>query len=168
MEYETVFPRRCVMVGTTNDDEFLADPSGERRWLPAKVLGTVDVEGLIADRDQLWAEARERWRADGVLWRTAEGLARGEHGAFKERDSWEDAISAWLEVEELDGSKPLDRGFLRVADVLSRALRYDPKAVGKREEMRVTRVLTAMGFERGVFWHEGKTIKGWSLVKNCD
>jgi putative DNA primase/helicase len=48
-------PRRCVFIGTTNEDEYLRGRYN-RRWVPVKVT-KADVEGIIRDRDQLWAEA---------------------------------------------------------------------------------------------------------------
>ena len=47
-------PRGTVFVGTTNEAEFLDDPTGARRFWPVKV-GRIDVLGLTRDRDQLWA-----------------------------------------------------------------------------------------------------------------
>lgn len=55
--------RRCILVGTTNDDAYLKDETGNRRFLPVKT-GEIDLEGLRLDRDQLWAEAA-RMEADG-------------------------------------------------------------------------------------------------------
>ncbi|RYE81023.1 MAG: hypothetical protein EOO80_02310, partial [Oxalobacteraceae bacterium] len=46
--------RRFLFVGSTNEQEFLDDPTGERRWLPFEV-GRVDVKAIDRDRDQLWA-----------------------------------------------------------------------------------------------------------------
>ena len=52
-------PRQCFFVATTNEPEFLVDSSGARRFWPVPVK-RIDVAGLTAARDQLWAEAFAR------------------------------------------------------------------------------------------------------------
>lgn len=64
-EFATQFPRRLVFVGTTNEDEFLADKTGNRRWLPVEV-SKVDVKAIKRDLLLLWAEAREVFQRLGV------------------------------------------------------------------------------------------------------
>lgn len=55
------FPRRCVFAMTTNQTEYLKDETGNRRWLPVKVVKEeADVEWLKEHRDQLYAEAYHR------------------------------------------------------------------------------------------------------------
>ncbi len=55
------FARRCVFAMTTNQEEYLKDETGNRRWLPILVvLPEANVAWLEVNRDQLFAEAYER------------------------------------------------------------------------------------------------------------
>ena len=55
------YPRRCVFYGTSNDDEFLKDPTGNRRFWPIDIcLGEIKKsvwDDLPNEVDQVWAEA---------------------------------------------------------------------------------------------------------------
>lgn len=62
------FPRRCVFVGTTNDDQYLGDDTGNRKyWTVACTYESQSTPRLRADRDQLLAEAVAAFRA-GERW----------------------------------------------------------------------------------------------------
>ena len=54
-------PRRFVCCATTNDDKFLSDPTGNKRFWVVHNSGRVDAAGIRRVRDQLWAEARHEW-----------------------------------------------------------------------------------------------------------
>lgn len=58
---EVIEPRQCLFIGTTNDDDYIKDPTGGRRYWPVKCT-TIDVEGLAAVREQLFAEAVARFK----------------------------------------------------------------------------------------------------------
>lgn len=53
-------PRRCVFAMTTNQEEYLKDETGNRRWLPVAVKGIADTDWLQENREQLFAEAYHR------------------------------------------------------------------------------------------------------------
>ena len=61
-------PRACVFAGTTNDMDFLSDPTGNRRFLPIQCRATERQEFLFSDEaqgfiDQCWAEVYAAWKA---------------------------------------------------------------------------------------------------------
>ena len=56
------FPRQCIFIGTTNNREFLNDPTGNRRFWPVDVAINKPSKNIWHDLnqpeiDQLWAEA---------------------------------------------------------------------------------------------------------------
>ena len=58
--YVKEFPRQCIFIGTTNDDDFLQDPTGDRRSWPIACKGTKTdlVSGLTRKEiEQIWGEA---------------------------------------------------------------------------------------------------------------
>lgn len=163
-EYAATFSRRLLFWGTTNEDEFLGDGTGERRWLPGRCERLVDVEAIERDRDQLWAEGLALFGEGGVLWQEAERLARFEHGQFQVHDAWEGPVQRWLHEPDIAGDKPADLPHLLVADVLTDALHLPARQQTKREEMRVGRVLRALGYTRKMLRADGR--RTWFWVKD--
>lgn len=55
----TEFPRQCILIGSTNDREYLKDDTGGRRFFPMEChVDMIDIPRLRANVDLLWAEAR--------------------------------------------------------------------------------------------------------------
>lgn len=94
-------PRQCVLCGTVNPEEYLTDPTGNRRYWPARCTA-IDLDALRRDRDQLWAEAvarfrrHERWWIDSIE-EPELTAAAGEHQAMRtESDSWDAPLAEYL------------------------------------------------------------------------
>ncbi len=89
--------RQCVFLGTTNDKEYLRDPTGNRRYWPVK-CGQINLTALERDRDQLWAEAVVEYNA-GAQWYLMdqeEELARGEQARRVHVSEFEQDVRAYL------------------------------------------------------------------------
>jgi predicted P-loop ATPase len=93
-------PRRNIFGGSTNDNKYLRDTTGNRRIWSVDLCGKglIDLAGIVRDRDQLWAEAAaveasgEPLTLPPTLWRVAsiEQQARLAH------DPWKDLIERHL------------------------------------------------------------------------
>lgn len=61
-------PRQSVFIGTTNEDEYLKDSTGGRRFWPVLCDGDLDLDGLRGALLFLYAEALHDYRAGERCW----------------------------------------------------------------------------------------------------
>lgn len=137
---EVEYPRRNVFFGTSNRDAFLKDETGNRRFWPVEVT-RVDALRLMADRDQLWAEAVHAFDT-GHQWHLTEEesrLAVVQAAAFVVVDERAELLAQKLlgrrtasaiECLELLGMKNEKREQMEVAGML-RAIGWSRKNIGK-------------------------------------
>jgi hypothetical protein len=90
-----VCPRQCVFIGTTNEDDFLRDPTGSTRYDVCEVLRPIDLEAL--DRDEFWAAACALESAGDTHTRAraAAGRDAAEHGRHEGDDPWTGVVLAY-------------------------------------------------------------------------
>jgi 5S rRNA maturation endonuclease (ribonuclease M5) len=148
-------PRQCVFFGTTNDSAYLRDMTGNRRFWPVKVQ-RFDLNGLRADRDQLWAEAAVR-EAKGASIRLPEHLwaVAGEHQAAREVM---DPIFETL-AERLEGWK----GKVRASDIWETIGLGDPSRRTPDHNVRLSAAMQKLGWRRpkSVLRFDGKPQRAW-------
>jgi len=90
------YPRRCVFAMTTNQDEYLKDESGNRRWLPVRCVGTANIEWLQENRDQMLAEAYQRVIVDKeTTWEFPEELMKQAQAERMIHSAQEEIICEW-------------------------------------------------------------------------
>jgi predicted P-loop ATPase len=145
--YEMVrrYPRRIVFFGTSNQDDFLSDATGNRRWLPFR-CGQCDPDALAHDRDQLWAEARDLFLQHGVMFEDAERLAGAEHAAFTEFDEWQLSVEDWLRVPDFNGGTNADRTHVTTREIL-RFVGVPDAQQTKLHQGRMKKILKRLGFK---------------------
>lgn len=165
-EFTTIFARRGIPLGSSNEDEFLADKTGNRRWLPVDVIRMVDTDAIAQDREMLWAEARETFkRLGGIQFRDAERLGASVHEQYMIKDAWLETVDKWLDTPDmLTEEIPRNRKFLRASDVLKDAIGLDSRNIGKREEMRISNVLQNCGYKRVQRRVDGKMTRIFEAV----
>lgn len=160
-EYKTTFPRRLIFWGTSNEDEILADTTGERRWLPVRLQRDIDVVRIETDRNQLWAEGLVLWRAGGIAWQLAEKLGALEHYKFKVVEPWEDMIRRWTDTPSFEGVIPRGGDGFTAEVVAREVLGLSMGAYGKKEEMKIAKVLADIGFVRAFRRIDGQAVRVW-------
>lgn len=96
------FPRSCIIVGTTNDKEFLKDKTGNRRFWPVDLGKSSPVKSVFRDLldevDQVWAEACVRWQCGEPIYLQgdlAEEAVRQQE-VHRERNAKEGIIQEFL------------------------------------------------------------------------
>jgi predicted P-loop ATPase len=138
-------PRQFVIIGTTNSAEYLADMTGARRFWPVRVK-RFDVDGIVRDRDQLWAEAATR-EAKGESIRLSEELwgKAGEHQEERrEVDAWEDALTDAIRNIDVSAS-----GRRQVtADVLWGIVGVSLERRDRAGAKRISEIMQRLGFVR--------------------
>jgi predicted P-loop ATPase len=66
------YPRQVVFAGTTNEDHYLTDATGNRRFWPVRVTRLIDIDWVQQVRDQLLAEGMARLAAGRRMYPTPE------------------------------------------------------------------------------------------------
>lgn len=133
-------PRQLVFAGTTNEWAWNKDPTGGRRFWPVEVGDMIDVEGLAAARDQLFAEAVHAFNAGDRYWPTPDEQASifdPQQLAREAEDGLFDLVHDWIEG--------LMRPEFTMGEVLEEALKLDAGRITRDVTTRVGALLHKLG-----------------------
>ncbi len=127
--------RTVVFGGTTNDDHYLHDATGARRFWPVKV-GRIDCDALRRDRDLLFAESVAAYHGGlpGGQWWPPEDTKPTLHLEQEDRqeiDAWEPLFKEWLE----------SNNGVTTGDVLQGAVKLMPCDWSKDSQKRAGHIL---------------------------
>jgi predicted P-loop ATPase len=160
----TTVPRQFVIIGSTNSRlAYLKDHTGGRRFRPVAVT-RFDVEALMADRDQLFAEAAAREAAGAsirlspTLW-TAAGEQQERRRA---EDPWEPILEPLL-----DGDGMVDVEHVAVEAIWDK-LKVEANHRDNRHADRVAAIVQRYGFTAKI----RKRVDGgdpiwWTTSRRC-
>ncbi len=147
------FPRHTVLVGSTNEEEFLNDPTGDRRFwvIPVRQINIELVQQL---RDHIWAAAVAAYRQGEQWWlnSTEKKLADEANQPFRISDTWEYFIENYIQSRE----------FVTIAELLGKALEIEPAKQDKGSQMRAAAIIRRLGWHKDKRWHMGSWQRGWA------
>ena len=145
--------RQCVFAGSVNLREYLREPTGNRRFGPARCT-RIDTDALARDRDQIWAEARWLYQ-NGAVWHPTGKeveLAAEEQAVRADDDEWKAPIREYLRKS---GSAETT-----MSDLLGSALGLEKRDWTRAFQIRVGHIMAEFGCERVRRRHSDGTA-GW-------
>ena len=154
--------RNFVMTGSTNQDSFLNDPTGDRRWWVIPIKKKIDIEWVEKNRHSLWATAVHLYLS-GETCKLDEKYHLAQNNIneqFREEDLYESILYPLLECNN-------EVTFKKCADFLIQ--KNDLKVLPNTSEMyRVQRVLQKFGFQKTAKRDKGESNAYIWVKKNDD
>lgn len=132
------YPRRCSLVGTTNRDDWNRDETGGTRFMPIECV-KVSLEWIAANREQLFAEARELFKRGEPWHHWPLEIAREKQAARATQDPWKQAI--------VDFVQNVHYKQVTVPQILD-SMGISPGRQSVSEATRIGGALRALGFFR--------------------
>lgn len=138
--------RRCVFIASTNEDTFLRDSTGNRRFWPVRVgtHGPVNPTRWSLMLEDYWAEALARYRRGERWWLDGHhnDLARQVQEASLQVDEWEPLLAEWLDAAP---RAHVDRF---TSGELLEAVGLKPDRWSRGDQMRVGQIMQRLRWER--------------------
>ena len=151
--YAQDFPRTVSFVGSTNNQTFLKDPTGNRRWWPVTLAAPIDIPRLEAILPQLLGEAAWRVLNEQAAWHvTAEqALEQADRvrEAHFEEDVWTDPVMRIVDGMESTGE------FITIPAILD-GMNIPRMQQSPNAKQRVAGVLKTHGYEEARKWIDKK------------
>ncbi len=166
--YMKEYPRRFVLTMATNEDTFLKDSTGNRRFIPIEAHGVpvngsvfCDVDKVFMHRDQLFAEALYRLDHGETYHEYPQDQLDAIHQVKLIKSPYFDVIREWTD-DPTDAPPPIDNnGGFTTMDIWNICLNGQTTALIKMKEMEISGVLISLGFERTRNRIDGKRKYRW-------
>jgi putative DNA primase/helicase len=150
------YPRQFIFAATTNNYDYLKDPTGNRRYWPVTVDAIIDIEYLETIKSMLWAEAVWYYRDGLYIGPTPEenDLAEKERAKRLQSDAWDEMVLAILDKKSMDEfttQMVIDEMGLKTTEKNETAIR------------RINSILRQNGYKNRPAWSNKyqKTVRVW-------
>lgn len=132
--------RHFIVVGTTNHEKFLDDPTGNRRFWVVPVLQKIPLDKLAQDRDLIWATATLAYKNGEQWWATDK-----EYSLIAEQTRNYEAVDPWFD-EVANYVEPLTQ--VTTAQIFSQVLEMELSRQNTPEQRRVGAIMTRLGWSQ--------------------
>lgn len=169
-------PRTCVMIGTSNADDYLKDTTGNRRFWPVHCggYGRKDVFEMTQDDvDQIWAETMNQYETDELLGarslllpkdmeqdmlrQQVDALEQDERAGIVENYldrflplTWESmdlsSRRMWLTDETMDTEGTVERESVSIMEIWAECFGKDPAEKRRSDSDDIARILLQLGW----------------------
>ena len=147
------FPRTCIFVATTNDDKYLSDPTGSRRFWPIHVE-FCDTEYIKEFRDQFYAEAVHLFKAGVDFHNVPESISE-EHELRRKIHPWEEIIADYLKDQSHSTAH------LTTSEIWENALNGDKSRLDQRASIQIAKAMRALGWVSKMVRLDDQTKRFW-------
>lgn len=140
------YPRQCVFVGTTNDEEYLKDATGGRRFWPVRTP-RFNFKAITRDRDQLWAEALIAFQMGEALYLDDEHVRDIASGEQKDRfvvDEIQTQVKSIVEAEDFPDEFDFNDVWARMS-IFEGKLQ---KSCDFNTQLRIKKALRVLGYPK--------------------
>jgi hypothetical protein len=170
--------RTFVIWHTRNNDKFLEDPTGNRRFLPMPIHGYINHDWLRQNKDQLWAEVKEleeRGRSEYYGDHSKDGAEKFPD-MFLSEEYWEELadlcakhMKEGVKLSPSLSYKRLLRDLINqpfiiktagqtraIGDDVRKYLNISEEDWKNTESLKVTKILEELGWEKRQIWIKGQ------------
>jgi predicted P-loop ATPase len=140
--------RTCSFWATTNKQEFLVDPTGNRRYWVVEVKQRIDIEAVKQMRDVIWATALAAYESGEMFHFTPDEdyqLNLANDSWADDEDPWADAISNQI-AKYLTAQGSLE--WIDINTIMDKILSIPLERQDKRQRNRIGGILQLAGFNR--------------------
>lgn len=95
-------PRQFIFVGTSNRDDFLTDPTGDRRYWIVRTNKKINLGFIEENRDEIWAAAVSLYKSGAEWWLSEVEQEASNHNnrRYQSDSPWMPTIADFCEYKE--------------------------------------------------------------------
>jgi predicted P-loop ATPase len=151
--------RQHIYVATCNEDTFLTDSTGDRRYWIIPITSPINIADVKKYRDAIWSAALAHYEGGAKWWfdHLKEDYVMNLNVNYRVSDTWSEVIEDWLLVNKYDRAT--------TNDILAQALDIPVQHISTGHTRRLQRCMSEINWKPSRYYHlEGgirKRVRGY-------